>query len=597
MKKPVRILIVEDKPEDARLAEHEIRRVLSNCEFRITETREGFIQAIETFQPDVILSEFVLPQFDGMETLKLSLHCAPSTPFIIWTSSITEDVAVDCVKAGANNYVLKDNFKRLGPAIIHALEEKELLIARKQAEQKYWTIFENSMEGIFQSSPQGRYLSLNPAMARLYRYDSPKEMIESIQDITTQIYVEPEMRSKFMGLLSSHNSVENFEARNYRKDGSIFWTSTSARAVRDESGDILYFEGFIQDITQRKEAEEALQNNERRFRSLIENGLDDISLLATDGTLLWESPSTIRNLGYAPGEFVGHNIFELMHPEDLEWARETFAGLLKKPGERQRGTFRLRRADGTWRWMEAVGTNMLHDPSVRAIVINYHDITEQKQAEIELQQRNADLALVNTLNEVINRGEGLDTFMDLLREELRRIFSSEYTNIYLLNPDEQSIRLHHYSLPPEIARKIEKVIGHALPKIEIPVQDDGLFQSVLRSGRSMVTSDQTVLRTWIGEFAETASLPSLAKAAIRKLLPQIYKILNIKSTILVPLISDGKILGVINVSGPVLFTESDLKRIENICGQLTTALHRKQIEEALRESQARYQTLVETSHD
>ena len=597
MKKPVRILIVEDKPEDAHLAEREIRRIVGDCDFQITETREGFIQAIETFQPDVILSDFVLPQFDGMEALKLSLHYAPSTPFIIWTGSLSEDVAVDCVKAGANNYILKDNFKRLAPAVLHALEERELLAARKQAEQKYRTIFENSMEGIFQSSPQGRYLSLNPAMARLYGYDSPKEMMESIQDIATQIYVEPEKRSEFIGLLGLYNDIENFEARNYRKDKSVFWTSTSARAVRNESEDILYFEGFVQDITQRKEAEEALQNKERRFRSLIENGLDDISLLAADGTLLWESPSTIRNLGYAPDEFVGRNIFELMHPEDFEPTQQTYAKLLKVPGHRQRGIFRLRRADGTWRWMEAVGTNMLHDPAVRAIVINYHDITEKKQAEIELQQRNADLALVNTLNEVINRGEALDVVMDLLREELKCIFSSEYTNIYLLTPDRQSIRLHHYSIPPEIARKIEKVIGRVLPKIEIPVQEDGLFQSVLRSGRGMVTSDPKVLQTWIGEFAETASLPPLAKAAIRKLLPQIYKILDIKSTILVPLISDGKPLGVINVSGPVIFTEQDLSRIENICGQLTIALHRKQIEEALRESQTRYQNLVETSHD
>ena len=77
MKKPVRILIVEDKPEDAHLAEREIRRIVGDCDFQITETREGFIQAIETFQPDVILSDFVLPQFDGMEALKLSLHYAP----------------------------------------------------------------------------------------------------------------------------------------------------------------------------------------------------------------------------------------------------------------------------------------------------------------------------------------------------------------------------------------------------------------------------------------------------------------------------------------------------------------------------------------
>ncbi|HEX5944041.1 MAG TPA: PAS domain S-box protein, partial [Anaerolineales bacterium] len=455
----------------------------------------------------------------------------------------------------------------------------------------------NSMEGIFQSSPEGRYLSLNPAMARLYGYASPKEMIESIQNIATQIYVEPEKRALFVTLLESQNNVENFEAMNYRKDGSIIWTSTSARIVRDQDGKILYYEGFLQDISQRKRVEEDLQNNEKRFRALIQNGLDDISLLAVDGTLLWESPSTIRNLGYTPNEYVGRNIFELMHPEDLKWTRSTYGKLLQEPGSRQRGIFRLRRADGNWRWVEAIASNMLSEPGVNAIVINYRDITEQKQAEIELQQKNADLGLINALNELVNRGETLDVILDLIRNELNRIFFSEYTNIYLLDQDRQSIRMQHYSLPPGVVRKIENVIGRAIPPIDIPLQQDGFFERVLATEQGMVISGQESIRRWIGEFVETASLSPMAKAAIRKLLPQIYKVLNIKSTILVPLISDGRPLGLVNVSGPNLFTHQDLQRIENICGQLTTALRRKQVEEALRESQARYQNLVETSHD
>ncbi|HET6822016.1 MAG TPA: PAS domain S-box protein [Anaerolineales bacterium] len=402
MKKPVRILIVEDKPDDAALAKREIRKILTDCEFLVVETLESFIQALEVFQPDVVLSEYVLPHFDGMNALKLTLYHAPSIPFVIWTNSISEDVAVECVKAGANNYILKDNIKRLGPAILHALEEKDLLSAREQAEQKYRSIFENSMEGIFQSSPEGRYLNVNPAMARLYGYASPTEMIESVKSIADQIYVNPAERAEFIMLLHSQSTVEHYEQRNYRKDGSVIWTSTSARAVRDGNGNLLYYEGFIQDITKRKEAEEALQRSERRFRALIENGLDDISLLAADGSLLWESPSTNRNLGYAPGEFVGRNIFEMMHPEDLDWTRETFGKLLQAPGERQRGIFRLRRADGSWRWVEAIATNLLNDPSVNAIVINYHDITEQKLAQEALEENQARYqTLVETSHDLI----------------------------------------------------------------------------------------------------------------------------------------------------------------------------------------------------
>jgi DNA-binding NtrC family response regulator len=134
MNEATRILIVEDKPADADLAKHTIQKVLKDCDFQVVETRQDFLNALETFKPHVILSDYSLPRFDGMKALKLALEHAPLTPFIIWTGSISEDVAVECMKAGANNYILKDNIKRLGPALIHALEESQLLLERKQAE-------------------------------------------------------------------------------------------------------------------------------------------------------------------------------------------------------------------------------------------------------------------------------------------------------------------------------------------------------------------------------------------------------------------------------------------------------------------------------
>src|SRR5688572_20774486 len=186
MKNPTRILIVEDEAADADLAKRTIYKVLKTCQFQVVETHKDFLKALETFQPDLILADDHLPRFDGMKALKLTLQYAPLTPLIIWAQSMNEDVAVNCMKAGANNYVFKENIKRLVPAVIHALEERQLLLERKQAEEKYQTIFENSVEGIFQSSPDGCFLNVNPAMARIYGYGSPKEMIEQVKSIADQ---------------------------------------------------------------------------------------------------------------------------------------------------------------------------------------------------------------------------------------------------------------------------------------------------------------------------------------------------------------------------------------------------------------------------
>jgi diguanylate cyclase (GGDEF)-like protein/PAS domain S-box-containing protein len=132
---------------------------------------------------------------------------------------------------------------------------------------------------------------------------------------------------------------------------------------------------------ERKHAEEEAKNSAKRFHVLVENGRDNISLLAKDGTLLWESPSAKSTLGYGPNQFVGSNIFSIIHPDDQPWTLEMYTQVLQSPGAIREGEFRLRHADGSWRWIECSAANMLEEPSVQAIVLNYRDITEHKRAE------------------------------------------------------------------------------------------------------------------------------------------------------------------------------------------------------------------------
>jgi PAS domain S-box-containing protein len=135
-----------------------------------------------------------------------------------------------------------------------------------QAEQKYRGIFENSVEGIFQSTPAGRYLTVNPALARLLGYASPEEMIADTTDIARERYAEPEQRLEFQRLLQQEGSVQGFVAQLRRRDGAPVWVSISARAVRDEKGALLFYEGTTEDITERKRADElseALRRTER----------------------------------------------------------------------------------------------------------------------------------------------------------------------------------------------------------------------------------------------------------------------------------------------------------------------------------------------
>ena len=127
------------------------------------------------------------------------------------------------------------------------------------AEAKYRSIFENAGEGIFQSTPDGRYITANPALARIYGCDSAEEVTAKFTDIERQLYVDPARRKEFLRSIEESNTVSDFESQIYRSDGSIVWISEKARAVRDSSGSVLYYEGLIEDITQRKQAQESLR--------------------------------------------------------------------------------------------------------------------------------------------------------------------------------------------------------------------------------------------------------------------------------------------------------------------------------------------------
>lgn len=131
----------------------------------------------------------------------------------------------------------------------HKLTEQAL----KEAEAKYRSIYENAVIGIFQSTPSGRLLSVNPALARMHGYDSPDEMISGIMNLRHQIFVDPRQREEFKRQVAEVGIIRGQEYQVYRQDGSKFWIAVDARAVRDETGAIIYYEGFIQDITDRKQ--------------------------------------------------------------------------------------------------------------------------------------------------------------------------------------------------------------------------------------------------------------------------------------------------------------------------------------------------------
>ena len=176
---------------------------------------------------------------------------------------------------------------------------KEIL---HDSEAKYRSIFENVAEGIFQTTPEGRLLSVNPAMARIHGFTSPEEMITVITDIGKQLFVDREDSRQYIRTLKKQGVVGNFEALVYCKDKRIIWASINTRAVRDTAGRVFRFEGTTTDITDRKQTEAKIRESEERYRSLFDNSIDAVLLTAPDGRILAANPGACRIFGRSEEE-------------------------------------------------------------------------------------------------------------------------------------------------------------------------------------------------------------------------------------------------------------------------------------------------------
>ncbi|MBA4418783.1 MAG: hypothetical protein C0392_12875, partial [Syntrophus sp. (in: bacteria)] len=252
-----------------------------------------------------------------------------------------------------------------------------------KAEKRYLSIFEHAVEGIFQTSPDGRFIDANPTAARIFGYSSPYELIHTVNDIETQIYVDHGRRSEYTRLLRENNTAQHFETQCYRKDGSIIWVSISSRAVRDEKDEILYFEGFFEDITEHKKAEEALKESEERYRIAIEYSNDGVAIIKNN-THIYVNQKFLEIFGFNDiSQIVGKSTTETIHPDDQKIVIEYARKRIKGEQAPSRYAFRAIKGDGTLIYIEISIAAILYKGQ-RAILCYLHDVTDQIKMEEEL---------------------------------------------------------------------------------------------------------------------------------------------------------------------------------------------------------------------
>ncbi len=247
-------------------------------------------------------------------------------------------------------------------------------------------ILMNAPIGIFTSTPQGSFIAVNPAMAAIYGYDSPQHMLESTPDVPIHIYHDPETRKRFFGLFQDSDKVHDFECLHKRKDGSTLWISESVRIIRDTQGKVKCLQGFVLDITARKQAEKANLESEERFRQMFTNAPMPYQSLDEHGNFLDINQTFLDLLGYSRKEIIGRNFAEILHPDRKEHFRQNFPRF-KAVEEIAGMEFEILKKDGSSIIVFFNG-KIQRDSEGRFLRLHciFQDLTHQKNTENYLQQ-------------------------------------------------------------------------------------------------------------------------------------------------------------------------------------------------------------------
>lgn len=511
------ILLVEDDENHVLLFKNQIKDLDVDFEVTVVKSKATFVEALERIDPDLIISDYQLPGFTGLEALQIAKESNPDIPLVLISAYLTESEAIEAMKEGAADYILKDNLKRLKPVITRELlnyskykqsqfqlKEKQQLLNKayqlsgighwqfdpineevywsdnikllhevdndysptideafafykeghsrdkiknavnemiengtsfelelkiitakgnerwvrvigegefrdkkcvriygstqnihqqkktkkelKDTEQKLRDIIEHSTNMFYRHDPNHKLTYLSPQCKEFLGYDVDEAKQEWTNFITDHP-VNEEGYKHTQKAIDSGEAQPHFELQLKKKDGEIIWVKVNEAPVLDEKGETEAIVGSLTDITARKKMEQELRLSEQRFKSLVQDGTDQIAVIDRDGFYQYIAPIQ----GYSNSEdlkldeFVGENCFRFIHPEDRQRVKSIVQNL--EPYQRvEIEPFRFLFHDESWRWLQTRAINLEDNPAVRGIVTTSRDISDRIEREKELKE-------------------------------------------------------------------------------------------------------------------------------------------------------------------------------------------------------------------
>jgi PAS domain S-box-containing protein len=384
----LKILFIEDVITDAELIWKEIEKNKIFFSKVLVDKKDKFLEYLKDFEPDLIISDYRLPQFDGMTALLLRNNLAPLIPFILVTGSVNEEVAVACMKAGADDYILKDNLSRLGLAIVNSIKKSKLAkekIAAEEELQKSEMRLQKAQAiahvGNWELDLSRKTMWGSDEALRIYGLN--KEMHEIPYEIVKKSPL-PEYRTMLdeaLDRLLKYNEPYDIEFKIVREnDRAIRSVYSRAELLSEPEGDQVKIVGVLQDITDRKRSDEALKESEEKFRSITENSGDAIFITDQEGRYVYTNKAVTEMIGFTSGEMLSKTIIDLSPPHKKDDYSDIFKNIVSEG--KGFSEIELLKRDGNFISVD-INAVLLADGRVYA---SCRDITDRKRTEEELNQ-------------------------------------------------------------------------------------------------------------------------------------------------------------------------------------------------------------------
>jgi PAS domain S-box-containing protein len=427
--------------------------------------------------------------------------------------------------------------------------------AHREAESKYRDIFENAGEGIFQSTPEGQYVAANPALARMHGFDSPEELIRARNDISNQIYVDPSQRVEFKRLLEQHGTVHGFEHQIFRKDGSKIWISVNARAVRDDQGTVMYYEGTAHEITERKRAEDAMS----KLAAIVESTEDAIVGKTLDGAISSWNQGAERIYGYPAEEVIGAPVSILVPPNRIDELANNQEKIRRGEAvEHEHYETERVRKDG-----QIINVSLTVSPIRNAdgLVIGAstiaRNITARKRNEAEISalltrelQLRSEAEVMRDANIALTKDLSLENVLKTLLGCLSKLVPYDSANVMLLDNDGQFVvsALSGYENFGEV--ELSRTI-------RLDPNSNPLLRQICATRQSVLVGDTRVQPGW----------QSVSGAR------------HVRNWIGVPLVAYGQVIGLYSLdkAEPHVFKADQVRLAETMAAQAASAIQNAQL--------------------